>query len=199
MAGGSGLCNLGAALLLARAPLGAVPWLLCPSRSRTPHHPRRLADPCPCATCPPARSKKCLTTVQGLPESYDYKKILKALKKGERGCREGCREEAEGRREEYERKGRLGAVWVLGGWGRPPCMRRRCPTRTLSPPVWRMPTRFPSPALPPPAEHCCNGTIVEDEELGKVLQLQGDQRKNVTTFLVGNELVKKDNIKVHGF
>ncbi len=28
--------------------------------------------------------KKCLTTVQGLPAAYDYKKILKALKKGER-------------------------------------------------------------------------------------------------------------------
>ncbi len=27
--------------------------------------------------------KKCLTTVQGLDQSYDYKKILKALKKGE--------------------------------------------------------------------------------------------------------------------
>lgn len=49
------------------------------------------------------------------------------------------------------------------------------------------------------AEHCCNGTIVEDEELGKVLQLQGDQRKNVSTFLIGNELCKKDSIKVHGF
>ena len=28
--------------------------------------------------------KKCLTTVQGLDTSFDYKKILKALKKGER-------------------------------------------------------------------------------------------------------------------
>jgi hypothetical protein len=27
--------------------------------------------------------KKSLTTVQGLPEAFDYKKILKALKKGE--------------------------------------------------------------------------------------------------------------------
>lgn len=27
--------------------------------------------------------RKCLTTVQGLPEAFDYKKILKALKKGE--------------------------------------------------------------------------------------------------------------------
>lgn len=41
--------------------------------------------------------------------------------------------------------------------------------------------------------------MIEDEDLGKVLQLQGDQRKNVTTFIVGNELAKKDAIKVHGF
>jgi translation initiation factor SUI1 len=33
-------------------------------------------------------------------------------------------------------------------------------------------------------EFCCNGTVVEDSELGKVIQLQGDQRKNVHTFLV---------------
>ncbi|KDD75795.1 hypothetical protein H632_c495p1 [Helicosporidium sp. ATCC 50920] len=48
-------------------------------------------------------------------------------------------------------------------------------------------------------EYCCNGTVVEDKELGKVLQLQGDQRKNVSTFLVENQLTKKDNVKLHGF
>lgn len=73
--------------------------------------------------------RKSLTTVQGLPEAFDYKKILKALKK----------------------------------------------------------------------EYCCNGTVIEDEESGKVLQLQGDQRKNVSLFLLSNELCKKDQIKVHGF
>ncbi|KAL4457363.1 hypothetical protein ABPG75_012228 [Micractinium tetrahymenae] len=73
--------------------------------------------------------RKSLTTVQGLPEAFDYKKILKALKK----------------------------------------------------------------------EYCCNGTVIEDEELGKVLQLQGDQRKNVNAFLLDNQLCKKDQIKVHGF
>ncbi|GAA0174716.1 translation initiation factor [Lithospermum erythrorhizon] len=30
---------------------------------------------------------------------------------------------------------------------------------------------------------CCNGTVVQDPELGQVIQLQGDQRKNVSTFL----------------
>ncbi|KAF6161878.1 hypothetical protein GIB67_002588 [Kingdonia uniflora] len=33
-------------------------------------------------------------------------------------------------------------------------------------------------------EFCCNGTVVQDSELGQVIQLQGDQRKNVSAFLV---------------
>jgi translation initiation factor 1 len=49
------------------------------------------------------------------------------------------------------------------------------------------------------AEFCCNGTVVEDAEMGKVIQLQGDQRKNVSTFLVSNNIAKKDLIKIHGF
>lgn len=73
--------------------------------------------------------KKSLTTVQGLKKSYDYKKVLKALKK----------------------------------------------------------------------EFCCNGTVVEDAELGQVIQLQGDQRKNVLQFMTQEGLVKKDLIKIHGF
>jgi translation initiation factor 1 len=73
--------------------------------------------------------KKSLTTVQGLKKSYDYKKVLKALKK----------------------------------------------------------------------EFCCNGTVVDDPELGQVIQLQGDQRKNVLQFLTQEGLVKKDLIKIHGF
>uniref|UniRef100_A0A7S0RAI2 SUI1 domain-containing protein n=1 Tax=Pyramimonas obovata TaxID=1411642 RepID=A0A7S0RAI2_9CHLO len=49
-------------------------------------------------------------------------------------------------------------------------------------------------------EFCCNGTVVEDPELGKVIQLQGDQRKNVHQFLVSEKIVKnKDLIKIHGF
>mmetsp|Transcript_2260 Transcript_2260/g.5748 ORF Transcript_2260/g.5748 Transcript_2260/m.5748 type:complete len:117 (-) Transcript_2260:587-937(-) len=73
--------------------------------------------------------KKSLTTVQGLKQAYDYKKVLKALKK----------------------------------------------------------------------EFCCNGTVVDDPELGQVIQLQGDQRKNVSDFLIKEKLVKKDQIKIHGF
>ncbi|CAL1397953.1 unnamed protein product [Linum trigynum] len=32
-------------------------------------------------------------------------------------------------------------------------------------------------------DFCCNGNVVNDKELGKVIQLQGDQRKNVQAFL----------------
>ncbi|KAJ7963820.1 Protein translation factor SUI1-like protein [Quillaja saponaria] len=48
-------------------------------------------------------------------------------------------------------------------------------------------------------EFCCNGNVVQDKELGKIIQLQGDQRKNVSQFLVQAGLVKKDQIKIHGF
>ncbi|CAI9772877.1 unnamed protein product [Fraxinus pennsylvanica] len=48
-------------------------------------------------------------------------------------------------------------------------------------------------------EFCCNGTVVQDPELGKVIQLQGDQRKNVSSFLIQAGIVKKENIKIHGF
>nr|ABY75807.1 SUI1 B protein [Opuntia streptacantha] len=48
-------------------------------------------------------------------------------------------------------------------------------------------------------EFCCNGNVVQDKELGKIIQLQGDQRKNVANFLVQAGLVKKDHIKIHGF
>ncbi|KAF2802976.1 translation initiation factor SU [Mytilinidion resinicola] len=48
----------------------------------------------------------------------------------------------------------------------------------------------------------CNGTIVVDTEMGEVIQLQGDQRKDVQDFLTdkkeGLGLDAKD-IKVHGF
>jgi translation initiation factor 1 (eIF-1/SUI1) len=33
----------------------------------------------------------------------------------------------------------------------------------------------------------------------QVIQLQGDQRKNVLEFLTKESLVKKDLIKIHGF
>ncbi|KAF5324437.1 hypothetical protein D9611_004332 [Ephemerocybe angulata] len=47
-------------------------------------------------------------------------------------------------------------------------------------------------------EFACNGTLVEDEKMGQVIQLQGDQRTKIFTFLVDNGL-EKTTIKVHGF
>jgi translation initiation factor 1 len=58
--------------------------------------------------------RKTLTTVQGVPDEYDPKKLLKHFKK----------------------------------------------------------------------EFACNGTVVEDEELGQVIQLQGDQRAKISQMLI---------------
>ena len=41
--------------------------------------------------------------------------------------------------------------------------------------------------------------MVKDSELGEVIQLQGDQRKNVFEFLVDYKICARDEIKVHGF
>ncbi|GAX79499.1 hypothetical protein CEUSTIGMA_g6940.t1 [Chlamydomonas eustigma] len=48
-------------------------------------------------------------------------------------------------------------------------------------------------------DFCCNGNVVEDSELGKVIQLQGDQRRNVSEFLIKAKITKKEHIKLHGF
>lgn len=44
----------------------------------------------------------------------------------------------------------------------------------------------------------CNGTVIEHEELGEVIQLQGDQRHNVARFLEAQGIAQRDHIKVHG-
>jgi translation initiation factor 1 len=48
-------------------------------------------------------------------------------------------------------------------------------------------------------EFSCNGTIVDHKEWGEVIQLQGDHRVRISELLAEEGLVKKDNIKVHGF
>ncbi|PWZ02190.1 putative translation initiation factor SUI1 [Testicularia cyperi] len=48
-------------------------------------------------------------------------------------------------------------------------------------------------------EFACNGTIVDDEELGQVIQLQGDQRQKVATFIVEEGITPRADVKVHGF
>jgi len=45
----------------------------------------------------------------------------------------------------------------------------------------------------------CNGTVVEHQEYGEVIQLQGDQRANVSEFLKQIGLCQDEQLKVHGF
>jgi len=45
----------------------------------------------------------------------------------------------------------------------------------------------------------CNGAILEDEELGKILQLQGDHRTMIHDFLVDQEICLSADIVTHGF
>ena len=45
----------------------------------------------------------------------------------------------------------------------------------------------------------CNGTVIEHPEYGEVIQLQGDQHKNICQFLVEIALAKDHQLKVHGF
>ena len=47
-------------------------------------------------------------------------------------------------------------------------------------------------------EFACNGTLVDDEEAGQVIQLQGDQRTKILNFLV-EEGIPRNTIKLHGF
>lgn len=45
-------------------------------------------------------------------------------------------------------------------------------------------------------DFACNGTIVKDEEMGEVIQLQGDQRVKVMEFLSTQLNIQKKKIKV---
>ena len=48
-------------------------------------------------------------------------------------------------------------------------------------------------------EFNCNGTIIKDEEMGDIIQLSGDQRKNVFNFLVEEKICNEKRVKMHGF
>ncbi|CAO2633176.1 Eukaryotic translation initiation factor 1b, partial [Lemmus lemmus] len=41
--------------------------------------------------------------------------------------------------------------------------------------------------------------LIEHPEYGEVIQLQGDQRKNICQFLLEVGIVKEEQLKVHGF
>jgi translation initiation factor 1 len=47
-------------------------------------------------------------------------------------------------------------------------------------------------------EFACNGTLIQDEEMGPIIQLQGDQRQKIQGLLV-EEGIPANTIKVHGF
>lgn len=44
----------------------------------------------------------------------------------------------------------------------------------------------------------CNGTIIEDETFGKIIQLQGDHRNDVRDFFIRMKICKSEEIIVHG-
>lgn len=48
-------------------------------------------------------------------------------------------------------------------------------------------------------EFATNGTIVEDKDLGEVIQLQGDQRVKISDFIKDELGISAKNIKIHGF
>ena len=48
-------------------------------------------------------------------------------------------------------------------------------------------------------EFACNGTIVDDEDLGEVIQLQGDHRVKVGQILVEEGICTKEGVQIHGF
>eukprot|EP01038_Epipyxis_sp_PR26KG_P004360 gene4360-6168_t len=44
----------------------------------------------------------------------------------------------------------------------------------------------------------CNGSVTQDEEMGEIIQLSGDQRTNVRAFFVDQEVCHEDQIVIHG-
>ncbi len=45
----------------------------------------------------------------------------------------------------------------------------------------------------------CNGCISEDEEFGKIIQLQGDHRASVKNFILEQQIASLSDIVIHSF
>ncbi len=48
----------------------------------------------------------------------------------------------------------------------------------------------------------CNGSITEDDEMGEIIQIQGDQRQTSKEWLIAQEIIpahEADRIVIHGF
>jgi translation initiation factor 1 len=44
----------------------------------------------------------------------------------------------------------------------------------------------------------CNGAVKADEEMGDILQVSGDQRSNIRSFFVDQEICHEDQLVIHG-
>uniref|UniRef100_A0AAQ4R803 SUI1 domain-containing protein n=1 Tax=Gasterosteus aculeatus aculeatus TaxID=481459 RepID=A0AAQ4R803_GASAC len=116
--------------------------------------------------------RKTLTTVQGIAIDYDKKKLVKAFKK-------------------VSPEGGNEIVFAV----LTPCQRLR------SPASWGgcSASSNTDSLFLPLQKFACNGTVIEHPEYGEVIQLQGDQRKNICQFLIEIGLAKEEQLKVHGF
>ena len=48
----------------------------------------------------------------------------------------------------------------------------------------------------------CNGNVIQDEDNGDVIQLQGDQRENIRDWILEQQILSKseaDRIVIHGY
>ena len=43
----------------------------------------------------------------------------------------------------------------------------------------------------------CNGTVIDDKQAGKVIQLQGNWSENIKQFLLEERLATDGNLKIH--
>ena len=43
----------------------------------------------------------------------------------------------------------------------------------------------------------CNGTVIDDKQAGKVIQLQGNWSENVKQFLLEERLANEGSLKIH--
>lgn len=117
------------------------------AQTRPLNRRRRLHAPMPQVRMQQRNGRKSLTTVQGLPEAFDYKKILKALKKGECSeaanrcrCASGRPPEQDGVAPRFEMPPQ--------GWGGPGAPPARLLPR-ITPRHARPPACAPSCAPPP--------------------------------------------------
>ena len=122
--------------------------------------------------------RKSITTVQGLDEDLDLKKICKAFKKVRQAP--SCPAHA------------MHAVLGHCGWQELVfgCVVRRlrdvaCLWLRVRVRAWQ--------------NFSCNGAVVKNKELGKVIQLQGDQRQKVFTFMKKCKICEEERMVVHGF